>query len=341
MDVGLLPRGKALFESREVHRRRQLEKAEIFNKMQAKDQLFSQLELAADGGLKEEAGQLYTPMRIIPAMTACVCTVLNVYSLMVENYKFLTTNHDGTADRLNVSEILVARWFGVHRHAAEKLVASFELLGVAYLFTMTGCSVLQIVYGKSDFRRWLATSRLFLANLPELKYFSAMRLLLHLLPYVIVQESQALLQDFKDRAGKGEKKSRMILEALVFVAIRLLVFVFGFDAFIVKFREAADWASVVSFMSFVKIAIFLNQAVGIVQIERITMQRLMVFIFGGEDSIVSGGENRIMQAYMARLFQKIWTSASSSWQALAVSLTFADRDFQSLMLNERSVDFEF
>merc|ERR1712141_926310 len=102
-----------------------------------------------------------------------------------------------------------------------------------------------MVYGRQEYFRWFATARLFLSDLPELKYFSAMRLLMHLLPYVIVQETQAMLSDFKDRYSKGEKKSRMILEALVFVAIRLLVFTFSFDAFIVKFRAAAEWASVV------------------------------------------------------------------------------------------------
>jgi len=335
MDVG--PLSKRLFESRDVRTRIIKEQAELYDKMESKDhQILETLELARDGGLVFEAGRLYTPMRIIPAVVACVCIVLNVSQLVTENYKFLTMDHDHVEDRFNLSEILCARWGVANRLAAEKLVACYELVAVAYLCIMMFCTILQMVYGGSEFCRWLATARLFLADLPELKYFSAMRLLMHLLPYVIVQESQAMLSDFKDRHSKGEKKRRMFLEALVFVAIRLVVFIFGFDAFIVKFRAAAEWASVVRFTSFIKIAVFLNQTVGIVQIERITMQRVMLFIFAGEDSIMCGEESQLMQAYLARLFEKIWTYPSSRWpQKLAVSLTFADRDFQGLMLNER------
>mmetsp|Transcript_94431 Transcript_94431/g.182107 ORF Transcript_94431/g.182107 Transcript_94431/m.182107 type:complete len:345 (-) Transcript_94431:144-1178(-) len=339
MDIGLLPRGRKLLESREVHRVRRMEQAEMYTKMQAQDQLFNHLELARDGGLLFEAAQLYKPARIIPAIVACFCIALNVQQLVVQNCQLLTTDHDNIKDRLNLTEILMARWGMAHKHTAEKLVACYELVAVAYLCTLTIVTTLRILYARSGFGRWFATARFFLGDLPELKYFSAMRLLQHLLPYVLMQESQALLQDFKDRYNKGEKMPRMILEALSFVAIRLVVLVFGFDAFIVKFRAASEWASVACFMSFIKTAAFLNQTVGIVQIERITMQRVMIFVFGGVDSIINGEECRVMQAYLARLFEKIWTSPSSSWrQALVVSLSFQDQDFQSLMLNERKKD---
>merc|ERR1712008_57654 len=130
----------------------------------------------------------------------------------------------------------------------------------------------------------------------------------------------------------------MGLEVVLFVLFRILYFVFGFDAFIVKFRAATDWLSTVSLMSFLKITIFLNQTLGIVQVERITLQRLLLFIFGGEDNVVSPGEHRLMLAYVARLFERIWSDPlSSHFKAFVVSMTFRDDDLQRLMLNEQAI----
>jgi len=306
--------------------------------MKASAKFLGHLELAMDGGLTTRTQELYKFRRIVPAITACVVTLLNIRQVVAVNCSFFSIDRSQVLDRLNLTEIILARWGHPHRFAAEELVAIFELVGLAALCFSVLMTVVQMCCSRSEFGRWLATAQFFLISMPELKFFSAMRLLRHLLPYMIVQECKAMIQELKDRRMEGEGIPRLVLEIVLFVLFRLLIFIFGFDAFIVKFRTATAWASTVSFLSFLKITIFLNQTLGIVQVERITLQRLMLFIFGGEDNIVSPGEDRLMLAYVARLFQTIWSDPlSSRFKAFVVSMTFRDDDLQRLMLNERAI----
>jgi len=338
MVLGFLPHGGSISESSKVRKRRRAEEEEAYAKMKASGKFLAHLELAIDGGLTCETRHLYKFRRIVPAITACVVTFLNIRQVVAVNLSFFSIDRSKVNDRLNLTEIILARWGHPHRFAAEELVACFEVVGLAALCCGVCMTLTQMYCGRSEFGRWLATARLFLISLPELKYFSAMRLMQHLLPYMIVQEFKAMIQDLKDRRMEGERAPRIVLEVVLFVLFRILIFIFGFDAFIVKFRTATEWASTVSLLSFLKITIFLNQTLGIVQVERITLQRLLLFIFGGEDNIVSPGEDRLMLAYVARLFERIWSDPlSSRFNAFVVSMTFRDDDLQRLMLNERAI----
>merc|ERR1712232_802144 len=85
-----------------------------------------------------------------------------------------------------------------------------------------------------------------------------------------------------------------------------------------------------------KVLLFLNQMLGVVQLDRYTIARLEEFIFGGEDNDISPGEEAVMKAWTARLFETIWAD-HVPLRAFALSISFNDADFQRLMLNERRI----
>mmetsp|Transcript_6038 Transcript_6038/g.6480 ORF Transcript_6038/g.6480 Transcript_6038/m.6480 type:complete len:103 (-) Transcript_6038:48-356(-) len=81
--------------------------------------------------------------------------------------------------------------------------------------------------------------------------------------------------------------------------------------------------------------LFLNQMLGIVQLNLYTNQRLFRFIFGGVDNFVDKSEQRRMRVWNASFQKAAWEAFKNTpSRFLAISLTFSDVDFQRMVLDE-------
>mmetsp|Transcript_36739 Transcript_36739/g.83122 ORF Transcript_36739/g.83122 Transcript_36739/m.83122 type:complete len:400 (-) Transcript_36739:114-1313(-) len=337
MSIGILPAG--IFESRAVRKTRLYEEESMFEKIHSTSKYFGHLELAVDGGLAREVETLYTHARLVPMLVNVIVVIVNLVRVLEDDISFLRKDTDIATDQTFLTKAFLLSLGLPDCFEAEDLVAWFEITGIICLVLL---GITHLVFSRkhrSRFVRWLCVARIFREVIPELKYFSAMRLLCHVTPYVALRELKSLVADMRDRASQGEKPLRNVLELVSFFVVRAVIFAFGFDAFVVRFRKVSTHVGVLDSASIIKVTVFLNQVLGVVQLERFTMRRLSQFVFGGEDNNISAGEDRVMMAWWARLYERIWTMTNCGpLQAFATSVTFNDEDFQRLMLNEKAVE---
>jgi len=305
--------------------------------------LFGSLRLSPTGGITE-VGALFKWPRYLSAMVFVVLLVANTYTLLRKDVPVMFEEGDLSGPmvgQLLVHERYLFQKFGV---TPEFLIAMFELAGLAW---HTGVIIFCAVHAKhaprihageplqtQDFFRWSALARLFRNELPALQAFSAMRTLQHVTPGVLTPQVQALIVRLRRSKARPLKKC---LRLLAFTGLRLLYAFFGAEAFLVKFRVAASDLQLAceDLRSLIPIFVFLNQLLGIVQLNIYTNQRLFLFIFGGVDSYIDPSEQRRMRVWNAALQKAAWlTYKDRPGRFLAVTLTFSDADFQKMVLDE-------
>lgn len=138
-------------------------------------------------------------------------------------------------------------------------------------------------------------------------------------------------------------------QAYVYLSFALRTFVvgfFGFLAFVIKFtilmfnleRYADDMGGWWQWVLFVS---FLNQTFGIVQIWKVENERLFLFLFGGEDSLMQAGEVDRQEVFLASVPWNICTRffcddppRKRMFKRIIALLGFSHYDIQSLVLDE-------
>merc|ERR1719277_1989123 len=93
---------------------------------------------------------------------------------------------------------------------------------------------------------------------------------------------------------------------------RCVHFLIGLEAFMIKFSNTASNVRLATdeFSALLASAAFLNQVLGIINVQRFSHQRLFLFIFGGEDGFLSQSEEQVAITWLGMLAQRMWKSAS-------------------------------
>jgi len=296
---------------------------------------FQHLRIAKDGGFSE-VHVLFTKDRFLWALLSIAFIVINLWALFYPNI-------DALANQPFVMDVDVRQGYIINRLLQlifgkalnpRVLLAIFELGLLAVLLLRTVILLLPVFTG-TPAHKWHGVSRLLWSTLPDLMNFSSMRLLNFVAPSILIPDLSAQFHAAQDRNW-----GRLGLPLAKFTLVRLLCAFVGFEAFMIKFLDAANTAqaSTDSLSSVVVALAFLNQMLGIVQVTPLLQHRLFVYIFGGEDSFMSDWEKAVRQVWSARLTKHIWEAARSHSPGLvwflAVMLSYGDTDFQRLTLNE-------
>lgn len=125
-------------------------------------------------------------------------------------------------------------------------------------------------------------------------------------------------------------------ELSTFSAMRSLHFVTPsiLEADLVKHWTEIEETDHWTYRVFVLLLIFTVQMLGIVQLGMFVRERLFVFIFAGEDSIMQKEEQARQEVWNSLLVRKL-RQEFGFWKFLVIMLTFTDTDFQRLVLNEQ------
>merc|ERR1712079_685071 len=171
-------------------------------------------------------------------------------------------------------------------------------------------------------------------RLPDLMSMSSLRLLNYVTPSIFIP---ALTQELK--RGREQPWLTWVLYMSRFLLLRAIWGIVGFQAFMIKFVSAARCLDGPSLEAYICSLAFLNQMLGIVQINPLLQRRLFRYLFGGEDSFRSVKELRVQYVWCAMLARKIWQVSETRTMArlwfLAVMIAYSDMDFQRLTLNEK------
>jgi len=196
--------------------------------------------------------------------------------------------------------------------------------------------LVQALTSRHEVNRWLPFAIILWDVIPDLGSFSAMNSLHYVAPKIFIPS-------FTRRARLLYEKRdwKRIRDLGWFLSTRACAAFIGFEGFMIKFVMASEqFRSAASFSGALFVsAAFLNQMMGVVDINKFAQKRLFTFIFGGEDSFVSPDEMKVAQAWQARLVMHLWQTSkchTPSWAwFLAVSLAYGDTDFQKLTLTKR------
>merc|ERR1712118_557109 len=147
-----------------------------------------------------------------------------------------------------------------------------------------------------------------------------------------------LLRRAQHREWSGLEEA---LSIFWFGFLHMIVFFLGFEAFMVKLK-------VVSMVlddkneelhALITIGIFLNQMLGVVQLQVFLNDRLFHFIFGGVDNYINKSEAILRHVWEAGIQYKAWKACSGyrfRWlRFCCLMLSFGDTDFQRLVLEDR------
>mmetsp|Transcript_142021 Transcript_142021/g.441605 ORF Transcript_142021/g.441605 Transcript_142021/m.441605 type:complete len:367 (+) Transcript_142021:25-1125(+) len=329
----------------------------VTSRLPTKGAFFGSLRLSQTGGISEVGG-LFKPTRYFGAVVFLVLLVANTHNLIRNDVRGLLAedalhvelqwHHEGghfkevfAEAQLLPHEVYLFRVFGA---TPEFLVAMFELVCLVYHVVRVLGNLVYAKYTRAfhpqaspehlAYYRWNAIARIFRAELPFLQAFSAMRTLQYVTPGVLTPQVQRMILRLQREGARSFKK---LLRVAWFFGLHLLYAFFGAEAFLVKFRIVASEMTRASDnpRTLFQIFLFLNQMLGIVQLNMYTHDRLFFFIFGGVDSYVDKSERKRMRVWNAAFEKSVWDSFENTpGRFLAVSLTFSDLDFQRMVLDE-------
>mmetsp|Transcript_8624 Transcript_8624/g.19676 ORF Transcript_8624/g.19676 Transcript_8624/m.19676 type:complete len:486 (-) Transcript_8624:62-1519(-) len=305
----------------------------------------NQILLARDGGFSEVGG-LWKTTRWLSAFMVVLCILSNL-AVIVVNDLLVIVSPEQVADGFLLTRGLVDLVFGVLRRllglpghvdlTGAAPVCILELFVLTLLVTSGVWNAIRAATTREERARWMAVQAIFWKTLPELKSFSAMRLLHFATPSVVVAD---IVKFFAYSQSRWYGRCRCFLlfrKWAKLAATRSLCFMIGMDCFLTRTRHiSARYFSEkhVSLWVVLNVGMFLMQILGIVQLEMLVRGRLFTFIFGGEDGILQPREKALKAVWNAMLARAIW-QAYSFPRFCAVMMSFSDFDLQRLVLNER------
>jgi len=322
--------------------------------------LLQNLTIAHDGGLSTESlKQLMGPgmvgMKWFYAIQLLLFVCVNVLYIIKQDIGVLAYNHHQYTleeDKRDPHQFLltqgivdhiinaIARLMGCESHHLNNSgpVVVVELGFLAVLLYTGLVRILKAMCTSEEHYRWDQISSFFWEFLPKLSTFSLMRVLYYVTPSVLGTELYLEISFVQERWGKG-RPCRALWPLLMYIITRVLAFVVGFDAFLVKYRTAmvyanapdATWGHVIGSL------VFLFQVLGVVNLTWFVRRRLFIFIFGGEDGVVTNREKAVECYWNAMLAKRLWETYGFV-DFLVVMLSFSDYDFQMLVLNDGSLN---
>lgn len=214
--------------------------------------------------------------------------------------------------RVNFRQLQVGFMPLVWRQA---LVSVYEIGGLVYY-----CARLLVAVWRArrthggkwvdDYNSWEATVDIYWDIIPSVRTFSALRTLKHVHPQLFIGEIRSAHFLYRMRLGSRRKVSLMMS---LFVLKRVVILCFGLQAFIYKFTQTAAQLEMNEGRPLAQIllgTIFLNQLVGgVVQMDIQFRNRLMLFLFGGEDARIEPEEDALMHVWFAHAAYALWQRA--------------------------------
>ena len=324
---------------------------------------FHVLEFAKDGGFSE-VHELWDSSRYFRAALALMMLVANVGTIVVNDGGYLVhalhladeqqedtlgihpvdDNVRAIQNDYMISGFLVDEGFlafaqvagcGSRIHSPRiALICAIELGLLALLMIKAVRCFLSSFLEELERVRWTKSCTFWWEIFPELSSFSAMRLLHFATPSVVLCDVYSFAAYAGSRAELDGYATGLRLW-FVFVLKKLMCLVVGIDAFLFKVRvaysdihkhELGPW-------SFLSLTMFIVQVLGIVQLSIFVRDRIFLFIFGGEDSIMQPAERALKNIWLAMVVRKLYQLFE--WpEATAILMTFDEDDFQKLVLNE-------
>lgn len=301
---------------------------------------FRFLQLSQDGGLNKITGTkdpetdvLWYWSRYLSALMTFVFLVSNTIYIIWVDVAVLQNRYDLEMDDgwLLVRAIPILK---NKAHLQVQITCGVELAIFAYLWAKALVSV-SLATCCRGWRRWYHIQSLFFDQIPALSVFSALQLLFYCTPKVLLVEIFAII--FYDQQVRVCRLARELLFAFV-------CFVVGFDAFLIKFREASGLFIVgrdgniieeLEFENFFGSVMLLNQILGVVQLHWIVRRRVYRFIFAGEDCIFTDEETVKMNVWNALVAKTICDKYANFADKIAMLMTFCDDDVQMLILGNK------
>jgi len=309
--------------------------------------------IAEDGGLAE-VPSLFHWSRFLGAGIMVACVVMNLYVLLVPNIAVLARDDvewffeggdDPSYSQLGVTGLTC------YFHPEGKLMepgvelAFLELAMLALLIAQAAYMAATVVVWKfHPSHAWYSIARFFWDFVPEVSTLSAMKMLYFVAPSIVAPDLTRIGRlsfDKEFRDMKFKDYGWLLLNLLIFAVTRGVAGVVGFETFMVKFLKIARAMEKESTFAALLLALsFINQLLGIVQVRKISRDRLFLYLFGGEDCFVNAYEEKVAHTWMARLARRMWEVAHEKdrytfpklW-FLAIALAYGDNDFQKLTLN--------
>lgn len=159
-------------------------------------------------------------------------------------------------------------------------------------------------------------------------------------PAFLTKEFHSKIRDPEAMRHAWKVSLSAFVEMLVFGMVCMTFAFFGAAAFMVKLGHIAEKmtdSEIDIYRLCFNIALFLNQVMGIVPLSALLRERVVRFLFGGQDAKISSEEEAFVSAYHALLVERIWTvrpEEISTFRRCVVLLTLSDDDIQRLVLEE-------
>jgi len=313
-------------------------------------QILRALDIAHDGGLGSDGLQRLwetteeRARRICTAMLQVAFMCFNTYWIVRLDIEVLTGTSNTAFGHFGPNQFLLGDlvWHAVEQSLLQtgfvveggQLVVMMELLLLAGL--MFRCILLaeRAVNCRREWLRWQCVAWLFWTYLPLFGTFSSMKLLHFVSPRVMLTEFFLEVSFARQRFRSGQQM-RAVWKLAAFAAFRGFCLMVGFDAFLVKFRVTSNVinSTDLSYGHVLVGAVFMFQVLGIVNLAFFVRKRLFVFIFGGEDGVMSTEEKAKEYLWNALLARRLFQTYPMC-QYFIIMLSLDDYDIQMLMLKE-------
>jgi len=300
---------------------------------------FGDLALSPTGGLSEVPG-LFDRGKVGLVMFVGLL-LMNIFNVIKAdmaciNFEQMVAREDWLIHEVWLDKMMPGAYF-----TPDRMFAYFELIALAIYSLHAVYYVIKILCTDDDhsYRKWTACADLCLRLLPSMQTFSSMRMLQYISPAIFAPALKDCIE--KNKTLPKEKWFRKMTAVPVIVISHLLFFIFGFEAFLVKFRQVDKFLTDTEHqgMAVLQLAAFMNQMMGIVMLPIYTKNRLFKFIFGGVDNFLNTDEQYRQDVWKATFMQRVWVASGRKVIPFcSVALTFTDEDFQKLVLDTKQKD---
>lgn len=309
--------------------------------------------IATDGGVSDLHALMY-PMQYFYAFMVVAFAGANVYMITHANLLNIFKEQAGAEERQfllskciarkvlkNFPELVTCLEGSLDRSLFFAELLFLYILLVRMIWLAAASLLAQRLYkpDRADIMRWRHCSTLLAKTIPWLSSFSAMRLLYWVTPSVIGTQAYNICYLANQVVKFGDSWRHHVIAAFMvirYILFLLFVLVVGFDAFLIKFRQATLYVDnrEITFAKVLGALIFLFQIMGVVNLNWFVRDRLCQFVFGGEDGNVDLDELARIEVWNAVLAKRIFNHFGF-FQAVVVLLGFDDYDFQMLVLDDK------
>lgn len=314
---------------------------EMWAKYQAEPNFFKAIAIAKDGGFSE-VDELVGVMRYVAGGLTLSFVALNIWSLISINLPIVFRDESKEQQPIFlITTYYITTSLGWDDAPGVQVAATIELLFIIAQILRILVNVYYILFPAHEMWKWHAVQELVWRVIPEAATMSTLKLLNYVTPAVLLPAISGALAKCSDSGAVDALASLswLILSRIVFAWI-------GFDAFLFKLQTveiamkqytqavggAKNLTAFAEASSLMLLAMaFLNQMLGIVQLNAFVRERIFSFIFAGEDGQLSANEEAVKETWESMLAKRIWTDLKW-YQAIACYLSYSDADFQKLSL---------